>query len=637
MIVKMARVVAIGPKEDLMDFLALIRQRGILHIDNRPPDKVNDENIKSRLKTLHLDRKVFSRRIFFEELRDKINQLFILLPPTTSRRPFLNPENIADSLAETVDQHLRQCRLWRDRLDELQHQTVALRHFSGFLTAIAGIIPEGMENSNLDHIGVEIRDQKAMEELERLGIQVTGGRFELATAMTEDHQLVGIITTEKEFVEKIRAALKGQQINDYALPADLQGLTFPEQKAATLRLLPLYSTDQKALMDKLTVFSKRWRGIYLLVLDWLDEQLALISATASLFETEMCFVLSGWLPLAELTTLNREIDTEFAGRVILHEKEIHEEDLAHVPTMLRNRGYFEPFELLARMLPIPSYGSFDVTPFIGLFFPIFFGMMLGDMGYGVLLLVAALILAKGVRNKTLQDVGKIFGVAAVYTIIFGWLFGECFGILGHKIFGLKPLLLDRNTSIMPMLYFALAVGFIHILVGMILGAITSFRYQKKQEALFKLTSIVIMLGLALLGGTSFSAALSPLQQPLLFTLLFAIPIVLLSGGLLAPLELLRHVGNIVSYARIMAIGLTSVLLAQVANNMVGIMGSVWLGILAGIMLHGFNIILGIFAPTIHALRLHYVEFFSKIVGDDGREYKPLARAEDNSGSADIKG
>ncbi len=465
MIVKMARVVAIGPKEDLMDFLALIRQRGILHIDDRPPDKVNGEEIKSRLKTLHLDRKVLSRRIFFEELRDRINQLFSLLPPTTSRRPFLNPENIADSLAETVDQHLRQCRLWRDRLEELRRQIVALRHFNEFLTAIAGIIPEGMENSSLDHIGVEIRDQKAMEELERLGVKVTGGRFELATAMTDDHQLVGVITTEKEFIEKIRAALKGQQINDYALPADLQGLTFPEQRAAARRLLPLYNTEQEALTDKLTVFSKRWRGIYLLVLDWLDEQLALISATASLFETEMCFVISGWLPLAELTTLNRVIETEFAGRVIVHEEEIHEEDLAHVPTMLRNRGYFEPFELLTRMLPIPGYGSFDMTPFIGLFFPIFFGMMLGDMGYGLLLLVAALILAKGVRNKTLQDVGKIFGVAAVYTIIFGWLFGECFGVLGHKIFGLKPLLLDRHTSIMPMFYFALAVGFIHILVG----------------------------------------------------------------------------------------------------------------------------------------------------------------------------
>jgi V/A-type H+-transporting ATPase subunit I len=624
----MARVVAIGPKEDLMEFLALIRQRGLLQIDDRRPDQVKGEEIKARLKTLHLDHQILSRRLFLGELHDQIKQLLNLLGPEPSRRPFLNPENIADTIAETIGRHLKQCRLWRDRLEELRHQLIELDHFNKFLTAIAGIIPEGMENSNLDHIGIEIRDEKAMADLERLGSKVTGGRFELATAMTDDHKLVGIITTEKEFIEKIRVALAGQQVLDYTLPSALKGLTFPEQRAAARRIQPLYRTEQETLTDKLAVFSKRWRGIYLLVQDWLDEQLALISASASLFETEMCFVISGWLPLAELLTLNKLIEEKFGGRVIVNEREIREEDLAHVPTMLRNRGYFAPFELLSRMLPVPGYRSFDITPFIGLFFPLFFGLMLGDMGYGALLLVAALVLAKGVRNKTLQDVGKIFGVAAAYTIIFGWLFGECFGILGNRLFGLEPLLLDRHKEFMPMFYFAMAVGFVHILVGLVLGAITSMRYQQKKETVFKLTTIAIMLGLALLIGATFTPALGPLQKPLLFGLLAAIPVVMLTGGLLAPLELLKHVGNIVSYARIMAIGLTSVLLAHVANNMVGSMGSVWLGILAGIMLHAFNIVLGIFAPTIHALRLHYVEFFSKIVGDDGREYKPLAKTEE---------
>jgi V/A-type H+-transporting ATPase subunit I len=636
MIVRMARVVAIGPKEDLMGFLALIRRRGILHIDDRPPDQVKGEEIRARLKTLHLDRKILSRRLFFAELRDRINQLLNLLPPAPARRPFLNPENIADSIAETVDRHLQQCRSWRDRREELRHRLEELGRFNEFLTAIAGIIPEGMDNSSLDHIGVEIRDAPAMAALEELGAKVTGGRFELATATTENRKLVGIITTEKEFIEKIRAALANQQVHDYALPSELAGRTFSEQRATARRLLPLYEGERESLAAKLAVFSKRWRGVYLLVLDWLDEQLALINASASLFETEMCFVISGWLPLAELFTLNRLIETEFGGRVIVEEKELREEDLAHVPTMLKNRGYFAPFELLARLLPVPGYGSFDITPFIGLFFPIFFGMMLGDMGYGALLLLTALILVKGVRNKIVRDVGKIFGVAAVYTIIFGWLFGEFFGVLGNRLFDLEPLLLDRHQELMPMFYFALAVGFVHILVGLVLGAITSFRYQQKKETLIKLTGIAIMLGLALLIGASLSPALSHLQRPLLLVLLAAIMLVLLSGGLLAPLELLKHVGNIISYARIMAIGLTSVLLAHVANNMVGAMGSVWLGVLAGILLHGFNIVLGIFAPTIHALRLHYVEFFSKIVGDDGREYKPLAKTEARGGNDEPK-
>jgi V/A-type H+-transporting ATPase subunit I len=102
-----------------------------------------------------------------------------------------------------------------------------------------------------------------------------------------------------------------------------------------------------------------------------------------------------------------------------------------------------------------------------------------------------------------------------------------------------------------------------------------------------------------------------------------------TGGLLAPLEALKHLGNIISYARIMAIGLTSVLLAHVANHLAGTAGSIWLGVLIGILLHGFNVVLGIFAPTIHGLRLHYVEFFSKTMEKGGREFTPLGNKKNN--------
>ncbi len=87
--------------------------------------------------------------------------------------------------------------------------------------------------------------------------------------------------------------------------------------------------------------------------------------------------------------------------------------------------------------------------------------------------------------------------------------------------------------------------------------------------------------------------------------------------------MLKSIGNIISYARIMAVGLTSVLLAYVANNLAGATGSVIVGIFVGILLHGFNIILGIFAPTVHSLRLHFVEFFSKFVESGGRRFRPL--------------
>jgi V/A-type H+-transporting ATPase subunit I len=98
-----------------------------------------------------------------------------------------------------------------------------------------------------------------------------------------------------------------------------------------------------------------------------------------------------------------------------------------------------------------------------------------------------------------------------------------------------------------------------------------------------------------------------------------------SGGLLAPLELLKNVGNIISYARIMAIGLASVLLARVANSFAGMTGNIVVGVLLAVVFHAVNLVLGVFSPAIHALRLHYVEFYSKFVVPGGRKFEPLKK------------
>jgi V/A-type H+-transporting ATPase subunit I len=178
-----------------------------------------------------------------------------------------------------------------------------------------------------------------------------------------------------------------------------------------------------------------------------------------------------------------------------------------------------------------------------------------------------------------------------------------------------------------MLYFTLTVGVLHIFLGLVLGTITAFRKKTKKEALFKILSIVIIACFIVILASFFDVFPAIIAQPVIIAILILTPLLLFAGGLLAPLELMKSIGNMISYVRIMAIGLTSVLLAFMANHIGGITGNVVIGIVVAGMLHLLNIILGVFSPTIHALRLHYVEFFSKFLEQGGREFAPLKKGD----------
>jgi V/A-type H+-transporting ATPase subunit I len=147
-----------------------------------------------------------------------------------------------------------------------------------------------------------------------------------------------------------------------------------------------------------------------------------------------------------------------------------------------------------------------------------------------------------------------------------------------------------------------------------------------KEAVYKALSVVIIISLIVIIASLFGYFPLLLARPVVLVILFLTPFLFFAGGLLAPLELLKSIGNIISYVRIAAIGLTSVLLAFVANNLAGVTGDVVTGVVVAGLIHLLNIILGVFSPTIHSLRLHYVEFFSKFIEHGGKKFAPLKKA-----------
>jgi V/A-type H+-transporting ATPase subunit I len=178
-----------------------------------------------------------------------------------------------------------------------------------------------------------------------------------------------------------------------------------------------------------------------------------------------------------------------------------------------------------------------------------------------------------------------------------------------------------------MLYFSMAIGLAHVTLGLTLGLVSALRRQTKKEALMKFLNIIFIFLIVTLIITFIGFFPELLTKPLIISILVLSPLLLFSGGLLAPLELLKNIGNIISYARIMAIGLTSVLLANVANQISGLTGDIVLGLIVGGIIHLIAIIIGVFSSSIHSLRLHYVEFFDKFIKLGGRKYSPFSSSQ----------
>jgi len=620
MIVTMSKVEVAGPREMLLPVLETIQREEVLEIAPDIKERIGQGAVQN-LKPIALDTQVLAERLVLEDLGNKIGRLLTLLPKVETKESSVRPSLAVDSIAALVGKHLDTCYERSQHKEALQSELGQLQRYLVFLGAMELLAPKGAEAADRELIGIQAKDPAALDQLAKVADRTSPGSV-VSSAKMEDGSYIGLLTTEKRLANKLREDLRGSQIPEINLPSYLDRLPLPEKvKAAQARQDEL-SAQVASIDNELIEMSRKWRAIYQPVQSWLGQRLSLLRTSASLYETGRCFVLFGWVPSGAVAGLRHALAKHHGDAIVLEEREILKQDLDTVPVVLRNPTYLQPFELLVRLLPLPRYTSIDPTPFIAIFFPLFFGMILGDMGYGFILLLVAVGAILFAKRRIIRQVGEILLVSSIYTIVFGALYGECFGELGTRLFGLRPIF-DRQTSLVPMVYFSLAVGSVHVVVGLVLGVVSALRGRQTREAVVRSLSIMVVICVAGVLASYFAPVAALVRGPLITAVLITIPVLIFIGGFLAPFELLRDFGNIISYVRLMAVGLASVLLASIANRLAGAAGSVWMGVAVAIVLHAFNLLLGVFAPTVHALRLHYVEFFSKFMETGGKDFQPL--------------
>lgn len=625
MIVRMAKVEIVGPKKLLIEVLTQIRELGVLQIDS----DLHGFGAGGESDSLHpvvMDEKSARERVILEDLRRQIDELITTLPPVPIRECYLDPLAAVDTIAAVVERHAAISRELLVRREALARELDDMRRTTRFLGAVETLIARMEPGGSLDFFGVTLQDSTYLDQLRQLVADLTAGRYEMATTEAEDGTIIALIGAGKESTDAIRNALSSARVPELPFPAPLAGLPFAER---VQRLSARLAEDAAELVEvdrKREEFARRWSAVYRRMQDWLSARLAILKATAGVHATEMCFFIHGWVSAADRQRLAKLLNGRFGGEVVVEEKRLLEQDLEKVPVVLRNPPYVRPFELFTRLLPLPRYGSYDPTPFLAIFFPLFFGMMMGDAGHGLLLFLLSLWLKRRYRQRpNVVDAARILLVCSTYAIIFGVIYGEFFGAAGREFLHLRPLWLERESAIMPMLYFTISVGAAHVLFGLFLGLLAALRKKARQEALAKLAHILLIVALALLVTSVVVPSPWLLTKPILVVAAILIPFLVITGGLIAPLELLKNIGNIISYARIMAIGLCSVIIANIANNFAGITGDIVIGSLAALLLHIINLVLGVFAPTVHALRLHFVEFFSKFLEHGGKRFTPLSK------------
>jgi V/A-type H+-transporting ATPase subunit I len=431
-----------------------------------------------------------------------------------------------------------------------------------------------------------------------------------------------------KFFSQVESLLGHEDVSRLRLPAELGDGTPDTVMGALRQRLATIPQEIKTIDGELAALGAHWREPLTIWRNGLRDELELNTVSTHFGETDMTFIIMGWVPSRDLEKVKSDLREVIGDSVLVHELPITPDLEKRVPIALENPVLVRPFESLVRLQGLPRYGDIDPSALMAFFLPFFFGMMLGDVGYGAVLLALTFGLSRKVKTGTMHDLLTILMMGSGWSILFGFAFGELFGALGGQL-GMHALLFDRASPqhLTSLLVMTVGVGAVHITLGLLLGVWEALKNRSRSHLLERGGMLIGLVALFLIVGVLVGFLPKGFMTPAVAVLMIGVVLLGASVGklgvLVGPIEFIGVIGNVMSYLRIAAIGLASVYLAKVANDMAGLVGNLVIGIIIAVLIHSLNLVLGAFSPTIHSLRLHYVEFFRKFHEGGGRPYEPF--------------
>jgi len=446
--------------------------------------------------------------------------------------------------------------------------------------------------------------------------------FEIRSTPSSKFESICLVAVDKKHSTDFESLLAKNGFSKIAPPNATGNITLTQESVA--REIASIDNELDRIEERRQAISDEFGATIAATTRCLENEKARLDVQNRFGSTKNALVIEGWIPAERLDMMRGELADALEGRMVVREVETDDEP----PTLAKTPTPMKPFEDMVEFMSVPNPHEINPTIIFAAAFLTFYGMILGDVVYGIMSLIAGLYVAKKSKGL-LRSIGLVWVYAAVPTIFFGFLYDEFLGFPQNTIFGfeLYTAPLGRIQNLQLLLVISLVLGILHITLGLVLGFVNYFYRGEARHMLSKVAWAGIEFTL-IAGVAAYILKVVDLS-PYLVLGIGAVSVAVLywTEGLVGVMEIPSMASNIMSYTRLVALGISSIAIAGVINTVLSpspYEGWLFFAKLPLFVLgHLINLALGMFESLIQSARLNYVEFFSKFFKGGGRRFNPF--------------